>query len=40
MKRIVVCADGTWNIPDRKDGDVVVSTNVVKTYRAIACEDA
>lgn len=40
MKRIIICEDGTWNVPDRKDGDVVVPSNVTKLASAIAQEDA
>ena len=35
-KRIVICSDGTWNTPDRKDHGVYCPTNVVKMARAIA----
>ncbi len=40
MKRIVVCEDGTWNIPDRKDGNEVCPSNVAKLTLAVAREDA
>ena len=32
-KRIIVCSDGTWNVPDPTDGSK--ATNVAKIYRAI-----
>ncbi len=34
MKRIVICADGTWNKPE-KDPDKDIATNVLRTARAI-----
>lgn len=39
MKRIVICCDGTWNKPDRKDGEAAAPTNVVKIARAIEAQD-
>lgn len=35
MKRIVVCADGTWNNPDQQDRGKRKPTNVVKTARGL-----
>jgi len=37
MKRIVICADGTWNEPERKDKDSgrPQPTNVLKVARAV-----
>jgi uncharacterized protein (DUF2235 family) len=37
VKRIVICADGTWNDPEAKDSDVdrPLPTNVLKTSRAV-----
>ena len=35
MRRLVVCSDGTWNTPDRKDRDVLAPSNVVKLARAV-----
>lgn len=35
MKRIIICCDGTWNRPDRTEGDVPVATNVVKIAEAV-----
>ncbi len=35
MKRIAVCADGTWNRPDQEDRGKRKPTNVVKTARGI-----
>lgn len=36
MKNIVICCDGTWNTPDKRDGGVPVPTNVVRLYNAVA----
>lgn len=35
MKRIVVCADGTWNKPDQEDRGKRKPSNVVKTARGL-----
>jgi uncharacterized protein (DUF2235 family) len=35
VKRIVICADGTWNRPDQKDRGKLKPSNVVKMSRAI-----
>jgi uncharacterized protein (DUF2235 family) len=35
-KRLVVCADGTWNVPDSRDGSLVCPSNVVKMALAVA----
>lgn len=35
MKRIIICADGTWNTPDQEDREKRKPSNVVKTARAI-----
>lgn len=35
MKRIVICADGTWNRPDQEDRGHRKPTNVVKIARAV-----
>ncbi len=35
MKRIVICADGTWNRPDQLDRGKRKPTNVVKTARGV-----
>src|SRR6185295_3142736 len=40
MGNIVVCADGTWNTPDQKDGGLPAPTNVVKLANALADTDA
>jgi uncharacterized protein (DUF2235 family) len=40
MKRIVICCDGTWNTPDRKDGDAAAPSNVVKVARAVLPVDS
>jgi uncharacterized protein (DUF2235 family) len=40
MRRIVVCADGTWNRPDQRSGGVEAPTNVVKLARAITPVDS
>lgn len=39
-KRIILCADGTWNTPDQKDGGAICPSNVVKMARAIAPQAA
>lgn len=38
-KRIVICADGTWNSPDQKDGGELHPSNVTKTALCIAPYD-
>ena len=35
MKRIVICADGTWNKPDQKDRGKRKPTNVIKSARGL-----
>jgi uncharacterized protein (DUF2235 family) len=35
MRRLIICADGTWNRPDQKSEGVETPTNVVKMARAI-----
>jgi uncharacterized protein (DUF2235 family) len=35
-KSIVVCLDGTWNRPGKKEGDITVETNVFKMFTALA----
>ena len=35
IRRLVVCADGTWNKPDEDDGGQPAPTNVVKMQRAV-----
>ena len=39
MKRIVVCCDGTWNLPDKDSGGIPVPTNVVKLAEAVRPRD-
>lgn len=39
MKRIVICADGTWNTPDQEEFGRATPTNVVKLYHCIRDED-
>ena len=34
-KRIVICADGTWNSPFRSDGSDPSLTNVLKMSQAV-----
>lgn len=34
-KRIIICADGTWNTPDEEDDGVATPTNVGKMSHAI-----
>lgn len=36
-KRIVICADGTWNTPDQRRRGKTSPTNVAKMAEAIAC---
>lgn len=38
MRRLVACADGTWNTPDRMDEGIPAPSNVVKLARAILPE--
>jgi uncharacterized protein (DUF2235 family) len=38
MRRLIACADGTWNTPDQMDRGVPAPTNVVKLTRAIVPE--
>lgn len=40
MRRLVVCADGTWNQPNEDDHGVPAPTNVVKLQQAIKSIDA
>ena len=40
MRRLIVCAGGTWNRPDQRSGGTEAPTNVVKLARAIAPVDA
>ncbi len=37
MRRIVVCADGTWNDPERRNEETgrIYPTNVLKVARAV-----
>ena len=35
MRRLIVCADGTWNRPDEAKEGVETPTNVVKLARAL-----
>jgi uncharacterized protein (DUF2235 family) len=39
-RRLIVCADGTWNKPDQDDHGTPSVTNVVKIKRAIKAVDA
>ena len=39
MKRLVVCADGTWNEPEQKDKNKAAPTNVVKFATALLPKD-
>jgi uncharacterized protein (DUF2235 family) len=34
-KRIIICCDGTWNLPDQMNEGVLTPTNVVKMARAV-----
>jgi uncharacterized protein (DUF2235 family) len=40
MRRLIICADGTWNRPDQKSEGVATPTNVVKIARAIRPVDS
>jgi uncharacterized protein (DUF2235 family) len=40
MRRLIICADGTWNRPDQKTKGVDTPTNVVKIARAIRPVDS
>jgi len=40
MRRLVICADGTWNQPTEDDHGVPAPTNVVKMQQAIKSVDA
>jgi len=40
MRRLIVCADGTWNQPNEDDHGVPAPTNVVKMQQAIKSVDA
>jgi len=39
MRRLVICADGTWNTADKVKSGVPVPTNVTKMARAICATD-
>jgi len=39
MRNLIICADGTWNTPDQKVGDIPTPTNVVRISNAIAKND-
>jgi len=34
-RRLIICSDGTWNTPERKDNGVFAPSNVVKMARSI-----
>lgn len=36
MKRLIVCADGTWNSAEQKEGDLPIPTNVALIFNSIA----
>jgi len=38
-KRLVICADGTWNEPEQTDQGMPADTNVVKLARAVLPQD-
>jgi uncharacterized protein (DUF2235 family) len=40
MKRIVICCDGTWNLPDQQRNGVTCASNVTKIARCIASADS
>lgn len=35
MKRLAICADGTWNTPEQRDRGKIRPTNIVKLSRAV-----
>jgi uncharacterized protein (DUF2235 family) len=39
-KRLVICADGTWNEPGQKEGRKACPTNVVKLAKAVLKQDS
>ena len=39
-KRLVICCDGTWNVPDRQDRGQVCPSNVAKLALAVAPRDS
>lgn len=39
MKRIIICADGTWNKPGNKDLGKIVQTNVEKIFHLVSDVD-
>jgi len=39
MKKLIICADGTWNSPDQEDNGKRKPTNVIKLARAILPSD-
>jgi hypothetical protein len=38
MKRLIVCCDGTWNVPEQEDYGKPSPTNVVRLYNCLAEE--
>jgi len=36
MKNLVVCFDGTWNVPEQEENGVASPTNVVKLFHSLA----
>jgi len=40
MKNLVVCFDGTWNMPEQEENGVAAPTNVVKLYNSLADKSA
>lgn len=40
MKRLVICCDGTWNVPDRTDRGLLCPSNVAKMALAVSPLDA
>ena len=39
-KQLVVCCDGTWDVPDQLDGGIAAPTNVAKLALGIATDEA
>lgn len=40
MKRLIICADGTWNTPEQKDGGRGAPTNVSTLAKSVQAQDA
>ena len=38
IKKLIVCCDGTWNVPDKMDGGDVHPSNVAKLALSVATQ--